>query len=271
LCPIPLNQNELPRDKNVTTRWIVIPATQKNSYTKLELPDEKMSINYVAISKLITIVWRAKKSFFSTVRKVSCPHVFSAPFGLYSIPSKASVYLGPYAKEEIPRAKLLTTDGQAADPKTLSFMLLPPDVCKDARPSREARELEIVDAVVFEMEKPINVEESIPLEAISSPSTNVEKEKQDLFVGSSAGFFSCNQDMPDLPFVLLENGKCQFKNPMGKRILLFDSPSYAVKFLAYIYQYVYPDVGYEWTSNLGISSKCNLKDYTAVKSRKVSG
>jgi hypothetical protein len=97
----------LPCDHSEDSKWFEIPATMRNTYGRLEVRDENLSINYVTICKLLTIAWRTKKAFVSRIPKISCPHTFSAPFGLYSLPTKAKVYLGPYSMKEFPRVSLL--------------------------------------------------------------------------------------------------------------------------------------------------------------------
>lgn len=83
----------------------------RNTYGRLEVRDENLSINYVTICKLLTIAWRTKKAFVSRIPKVSSSHKFAAHFGLYSLPTKAKIYLGPYSVKEFPRVSLLPFGG----------------------------------------------------------------------------------------------------------------------------------------------------------------
>lgn len=114
LCPEPLGSSVLPFDPVEDSKWFDIPATMRNTYGRLEVQDENLSINYMTISKLLTITWRTKKAFVSKIPKVSAPHKFVAPFGLYSLPTKAKIFLGPYLPSEFPKVSLLPFGGGGA-------------------------------------------------------------------------------------------------------------------------------------------------------------
>jgi len=176
LCPEPLTSSVLPCDQSEDSKWFEIPATMRNTYGRLEVRDENLSINYVTICKLLTIAWRTKKAFVSRIPKISAPHTFLAPFGLYSLPTKAKIYLGPYSMKEFPRVSLLPIGGGL--PVSVFSFAVP----WSPKQGENAKLRKILPKKVFKVGKPaqpIKEKPSLDKSAEASTSKDISSEGKD--------------------------------------------------------------------------------------------
>jgi len=231
--------------EGMDSKWFEIPATMRNSFSRLDVDAENLSINYLAICKLLTISWRTKKAFVSRIKKVSAAHLHTAPFGLYSIPTKARIFLGPYGKDEYPHVRLVTLPGVKELIQVSSFL----------SPGSQALRHILPKTVLWKHEQ----------------CGSEEEEVDDItFATAKPGYFSCSQcTVRHVPFLVFENKMVQLKHPMGKKLLIFESLQWAAKFLAYIYHDMFPNEIVEWNRHLALSNKCTTREYAYLKSTKV--